>query len=213
MVGVADPVGSGLVTSLARPGANITGTSGQNADVVGKQLELIKETLPKVARVAVLWNPANAVFQALQLKATKVAAQTLGVELQILASRDADELDRAFMAMTRERPGALLVLVDPVFTIHRQRIVDFAVKRSLPAVSGLREFAEAGGLMAYGPSYPDVYRRAATYVDKILKGARPADLPVEQGTKFETVVNLRTAKALGLTIPQALLLRADEVVR
>ncbi|HEV8341445.1 MAG TPA: ABC transporter substrate-binding protein [Candidatus Binatia bacterium] len=213
MVGVSDPVDSGLVASLARPGANITGTSSMTAEVVGKQLELLKETLPKVSRVAALWNPANSVFQALQLRETKVAAQALGLQLQILEARGPDEIDRAFAAMAREGTRALLVLADPVFYTHRKRIADLAAKRGLPAVSGTREFAEAGGLMAYGPSFPDMYRRAATYVDKILKGTKPADLPVEQPIKFELVINLKAAKQIGLTIPPNVLARADKVIK
>jgi ABC-type uncharacterized transport system substrate-binding protein len=213
MVAVSDPVGSGLVASLARPGANITGTSSMTAEVVGKQLELLKETLPKISRVAALWNPANPVFQAVQLRETKVAARALGVQLQILEARDADEIDRAFAAMAREGTRALVVLGDPVFISHRKRIADLAAKRRLPTVSGPKEHAEAGGLMAYGPSFPDMYRRAAYYVDRILKGTKPADLPVEQPTKFEFVINLKTAKQIGLTIPQKVLARADKVIR
>jgi len=213
MVAVSDPVGSGLVDSLARPGGNITGTSAMTAELVGKQLELLKETLPKVARVAVLWNPANQVFQALQLKETEVAARALGVRLQVLEARSPGELDRAFAAMASKRPGALLVLGDPVFVSHRKRIVDLVAQRRLPAVSGLREFAEDGILMAYGPSFPAMYKRTAVFVDKILKGAKPADLPVEQPTRFELVVNLKTAKALGLSIPPSVLIRADQVIQ
>jgi len=213
MVGVSDPVGSGLIASLGRPGGNITGTSGMAAELVGKQLELLKETLPKVSRVAALWNPANPVFQALQLRETKAAARALRVQLQILEARGPDELDRAFAAMTRERAGALLVLGDPVFTLHRKRIADLGAKRRLPVVSGTREFAEAGGLMAYGPNYPDMYRRAATFVDKILKGTKPADLPVEQPTRFELVVNMKTAKALGLTFPPSVMIRVDHAIQ
>jgi len=180
---------------------------------VGKQLELLKETLPIVSRVAALWNPANPVFQALQLRETKAAARALRVQLQILEARGPDELDRAFAAMTRERAGALLVLGDPVFTLHRKRIADLGAKRRLPVVSGTREFAEAGGLMAYGPNYPDMYRRAATFVDKILKGTKPADLPVEQPTRFELVVNMKTAKALGLTFPPSVMIRVDHAIQ
>jgi putative ABC transport system substrate-binding protein len=213
MVAVSDPVGSGLVASLARPGANVTGTSSMTAEVVGKQLELLKETLPKISRVAALWNPANPVFQALQLKETKVAARALGVQLQILEARGPDEIDRAFAAMARERTRALLVLGDPVFTSHRKRIADLAVKHRLPTVSGTREYVEAGGLMAYGPSFHDMYRRAAYYVDRILKGTKPADLPVERPTKFELVINLKTAKQIGLTVPPNMLARADKVIK
>ena len=212
MVGVSDPVGSGLIASLGRPGGNITGTSGMAAELVGKQLELLKETLPKVSRVAALWNPTNPVFQALQLREAKAAARALRVQLQLLEARGPDELDRAFAAMTRERAGALFVLVDGVFVLHRRRIADLAAKRRLPAVSGLREFAEAGLLMAYGPSQPEMYRRTATFVDKILKGTKPADLPVEQPMRFELVINMKTAKALGLSFPPSVLIRADQLI-
>jgi putative ABC transport system substrate-binding protein len=213
MVGVSDPVGSGLVASLARPGMNITGTSSMTAEIIGKLLELLKETLPKISRVAALWNPANSVFQALQLRETEVAARALGVQLRILEARGPDEIDRAFAAMVKERTKALLILGDPVFTSHRKRIADLAAKYRLPAVSGTREYVEAGGLMAYGPSFPDMHRRAATYVDKILKGTKPADLPVEQPKKFEFIINLKVAKQIRLTIPPNVLARADKVIR
>jgi putative tryptophan/tyrosine transport system substrate-binding protein len=213
MIGVSDPVGSGLVSSLARPGANITGNSSMTAEIVGKQLELLKETLPKISRVASLWNPANPVFQAIQRKEAEATARALGVQLHILEARGADEIDRAFTAMAKERMKALVVLGDPVFTTHRKRIAGLAAKQHLATVSGTREYVEAGGLMAYGPSFPDMYRRAAVYVDKILKGAKPADLPVEQPTKFELVINLKTAKQIGLTLPPNVLARADKVIK
>jgi putative ABC transport system substrate-binding protein len=213
MVGVADPVGSGLVSSLARPGANITGTSSMTAEVVGKQLELLKETVPNISRVAVLWNPANPTFQAIQRREAEDAARTLGVQLQLVEARSPDEIDRAFEMVARERTRALLVLNDPVFTAHRKRIADLSAKHRLPAFGGTLEYTEVGGLMAYGPSFPDMYRRAATYVDKILKGTKPADLPVEQPTKFELVINLKTAKQIGLTIPPNVLARADKVIK
>jgi putative tryptophan/tyrosine transport system substrate-binding protein len=212
MVGVSDPVGLGLVASLARPGANITGTSAMSAEVVGKSLELLKEVVPKLSRVAVLWNPDNAIFQAQMLRETQVAAGTLGLELQTFGARGADEFGRVFEAMTRARAGALLVLADAILILHRARIVDFAEKSRVPAMYGAREYAADGGLMAYGPNYANIFRRGATYVDKILKGAEPADLPVEQPTKFEFVINLKAAKALGVTIPIPLLGRADEVI-
>jgi putative ABC transport system substrate-binding protein len=201
------------VASLARPGANITGTASMTAEVVGKQLELLKETLPKISRVAALWNPANPIFQAIQLRETEDAARALGVQLQALEARGPDEIDRAFAAVARARTRALLILNDPVFTAHRKRIADLSTKHRLPAFGGTLEYTEAGGLMAYGPSFPDMYRRAATYVDKILKGAKPADLPVEQPTKFELVINLKTANQIGITIPQSVLYRADKVIR
>jgi putative ABC transport system substrate-binding protein len=213
MVGVSDPVGSGLVSSLARPGMNVTGTSSMTAEIVGKHLELLKETLPKISPVAALWNPANPVFQALQLREIDLAARTLGVQLQFVEARGAEEIDRAFAAISKAGTKAVIVLGDPVFISHRKRIADLAMKRRLPAVSGTKEHAEAGGLMAYGPSFPDMYRRTAYYVDKILKGAKPADLPVEQPTKFELVINLKTAKQIGLTIPPNVLARADKVIR
>ena len=191
MIGVSDPVGSGLVFSLVRPGANITGNSSMTAEVVGKQLELIKETFPKISRVAALWNPANPVFQAIQRKEAEVAARALGVQLHILEARGGDEIDRAFVAAARDRVRALLLLNDPTFMAHRKQIADLSAKHRLAAVSGTLEYPEAGGLMAYGPSFPDMFRRAATYVDKILKGVKPSDLPVEQPTKFELVINPR----------------------
>ena len=213
MIAVSDPVGSGLVASLARPGANITGTSSMTADVVGKQLELLKETVPKISRVAALWNPANPIFQAIQRKETEAAARTLGVQLRILEARGPDEIESAFATMARERTRALLVLGDPVFRSHRKRIADLAANGRLPAVSGTTEFVDAGGLMAYGPSFTDMNRRAAYYVDRILKGTKPADLPVEQPTKFELIINLKTAKQIALTIPPNVLARADKVIR
>jgi putative tryptophan/tyrosine transport system substrate-binding protein len=212
MIGVGDPLGSGLVTNLARPGANITGTSSTTSDVVGKSLELLKDAIPKVSRVAVLWNPANPAFQTLQLKESEVSARTLAVQLQLLEARGPQELDRAFAAMTSTRADALLVTPDPVFAIHQMRIIDLAAKSRLPTMFGQREFVDAGGLMSYGTNFRETYSRAATYVDKILKGAAPADLPVEQPTRFELVINLKTAKALGLTIPPSLLARADQVI-
>jgi len=179
----------------------------------GKQLELLKETLPKISRVAAIWNPANPIFQALQVKETKVAAQALGVPLQMLEARGPEEIDAAFASMARVRTGALLVLLDPVFTTYRKRIADLALKGRLPAISGIREHPDAGLLMSYGPNFAELYRRAATYVDKILKGAKPADIPVERPTKFELVINLKTAKQIGLTIPQSVLYRADKVIK
>ena len=213
MIGVSDPVGSGLVVSLARPGANITGTSSMTAEIIGKQLELIKETLPKISRVAALWNPANPIFQAIQRRETEVAARALGMQLQFVEARAPDEIDRAFAGVAKERMRALLVLNDPVFTAQRKQIADLSAKHRFPTVSGTREYTEVGGLMAYGPSFPDMYRRAAYYVDRILKGTKPADLPVEQPMKFELIINLKTAKQIGLTIPPNVLARADKVIR
>ena len=213
MASSGDPVQSGLVASLARPGGNITGLTGVvGPELVGKQLELLKEAVPKVSRVAVLWNPASTI-NPLWLGEAKGAARSLRVQLQLLEARGPDEFERAFAAMTRDRAGALLVLTDGMFLLHRTRIAVLAAKQRLPAMYGFRELVDAGGLMAYGASLRDNFRRAATYVDKILKGAKPADLPVEQPTKFELVINAKTAKALGLTIPPSVLLRTDEVIQ
>jgi putative ABC transport system substrate-binding protein len=212
MVAVSDPVGSKLVASLPRPGANVTGTSSMTADVVGKSLELLKEAVPKVSRVAVLWNPENTMFQAHLLRETEAAAGVLAVQLKAFGVRDSGEFDGAFSAITESAVHALLVLGDPMLALHRKRIVDFAETRRLPAMYGVKEFTAAGGLMAYGADMTDRFRRAAAYVDKILKGVRPADLPVEQPTKFELVINLKTARALGLDVPSMLLARADEVI-
>ena len=209
----ADPVGTGLVASLARPGGNITGLSiTAGPEVYGKQLELLKETVPKVSRVAVLWNPTNP-GNPLQLKETQAAAPALGVTLLSLEVKGPDDIDGAFTAMRKERAGTLTVLPDPMFLAQRTRLADLAAKSRLPAIYGIPEHVVAGGLMAYAANRPEIFRRAATFVDKILKGAKPVDLPVEQPTKFELVINLKTAKALGLTIPQSVLNRADEVIR
>ncbi len=208
----ADPVRFGLVASLARPGGNVTGLSfSVGTDIVGKWLELLKEIVPKVRRVAVLSNPANP-SHALVIESVTVAARAMGVQLQLLKAGGPNEFDNAFAAMSRERAEALLVLLDPFFSFHRVRLSDLVAKSRVPAMYGSREYPEAGGLMSYGADYRHNFRRSATYVDKILKGAKPADLPIEQPTKFELVVNLKTAKALGLTIPPSLLLRADQVI-
>jgi len=212
MLAVSDPVASRLVTSLARPGGNVTGTSSQTAEVSGKSLQLLKEVVPKLSRVAVLWNPANAIFQAQLLKATERAAGVLGLQLREFGARNTDELDRAFAAIGKVNVGALMVLGDPTLIAHKARIIDFAAKHRLPAIYGTVDHAKAGGLMSYGPDIAGQFQRGAFYVDKILKGAKPADLPVEQPTKFQLVINLKTAKALGLIIPPPLLIRADKVV-
>ena len=209
---VIDPVGSGLVASLARPGGNVTGLTIMASDLVGKQLELLKEVVPKVSRVALLWNPANP-GSAPQLRQAEAAARALGVRLQPLEARGPQEIDSAFAAMTRERAGALVILADSIFTNQLRQIAEIAAKKRLPAIHVGTEYAEAGGLMGYSANNLDLERRAATFVDKILKGAKPADLPIEQPSKFELIINVKTAKALGLTIPQSLLLRADEVIR
>ena len=210
----ADPVASGLVTSLARPGGNVTGLSNLAPELVGKRLELLKQAVPGVSRVAVLWQP-GALGERTEkdmLKGAEVAARALGVRLQFVEARGPADFDRAFSDMTRARAGALTVLPSAMFFSERRRLVDLAAKNRLPAVYPWREFVDAGGLMSYGPNLADLFRRAATYVDKILKGAKPGDLPVEQPTKFELVINLKTAKALGLTIPPSVLARADQVI-
>jgi putative ABC transport system substrate-binding protein len=207
-----DPVGNGLVTSLARPGGNVTGlASTDNPDIVGKRLEQLKRAVPGVNRVAVLWQPGGTNKDLVQ--GTEVAARALGMSLQVVEARGPENFDIAFSDMTRARADALTVLPSTMFIAERQRLVGLAAKNRLPAVYQSREFVDAGGLMAYGPNFADIYRRAATYVDKILKGAKPADLPVEQPTKFELVINLKTARALGLTMPPSLLGRADEVIQ
>ncbi len=212
MIAVRDPVGTGLIASLARPGGNVTGVSGYaGLESVAKQLEMLKEIVPKIRRVAILSNPTNAYHQ-LAIKEVNVAARTLGVQLQLLEARGPNEFDGAFAAMDKERVGALLVLSDVIFSSHGTRLADLAARSRLPAAYGVREIVEAGGLMSYGPSFLDLYQRAATYVDKILKGAKPADLPVEQPTKFELVINLKAAKALGLEVPPLLIAQADEVI-
>jgi putative tryptophan/tyrosine transport system substrate-binding protein len=212
MLIVADPVGSGLVGSLARPGANITGTSSMTAEVAGKSLQLLKQVVPNASRAAVLWNPKNVVAQAKLLQETEVVAAALGVQLQLVGVRGPGEFDSAFAEITRGDASALLVMADPILVLHKTRIVDFAKKSRLPAMYGNREYVGAGGLMYYGSQLADIFRRTASYVDKILKGAKPADLPVEQPTRFEFVVNLKTATALGLDVPWFLQQRADEVI-
>jgi putative ABC transport system substrate-binding protein len=212
MVAVAAPIGAGLVPSLARPGGNVTGNSSISVEVTGKSFELLKEVAPERRRVAVLWNPANAVFQNQMVKEAEAASRRLGLQVQIIAARDASEIDKAFQLMTRERAEALAVLSDPIFIAARTKIVALAGKGRLPSVSGNRQYADAGGLMSYGPNFYELYRGAAGYVDRILKGAQPGELPIEQPTKFELVINLKTAKALSLTIPQSLLQRADQVI-
>ncbi len=207
----ADPVGTGLVASLARPGGNITGLSDFNVGVVTKRLQLLKEVVPSASRVAVLLNPTNPT-NPLQLKEIEAAAPALGVTLLRLEAKGPDDIDRAFATMRTERPGAIIVIGDPMFGTHARRIAELAFRSRLPAIYTLRQYVDAGGLMAYATNFEHLYRRAATYVDKILKGAKPADLPVEQPMKFELVVNVKTAKALGLTIPQSVLMRVDKII-
>jgi putative ABC transport system substrate-binding protein len=207
----ADAVAIGLVASLARPGGNVTGLSYLGTELIGKQMELLKEAAPGLSRVAVLSNPANPTH-APRLRAADIAAQALRVNLEPIAARTPSELNKAFAAMMRARVGGVLVLSDPMFNAEARRLAQLASVNGLPAIYGFRTWVDAGGLMSYGPDLPHLFRRAATYVDKILKGAKPADLPVEQPTKFELVISLKTAKALGLTMPQSLLLRADQVI-
>ena len=212
MVAVGDPVGTGLVASLARPGGSMTGLTSIAPDLEGKRLELLREAVPKLSRVSVLWNPANP-FHVTAEREARSAAQALHMKVHSVGVRTAQELDPAFDAIVRERPGAFIVLADRVFLHNRSRIVAFAARQRLPGVYAYRELVEAGGLMSFGPNYADMHRRAATFVDKILKGAKPADLPVEQPTKFELLINLKTAKTLGVDIPHSLLLRADEIIQ
>ena len=212
MVSAADPVELGLIASLARPGGNVTGLSfSVNLELFGKGLELLKEAVPKLRRVAVLSNPANPA-QACAIDKVKVAARSLAIPLQLLEARGPNEFDSAFAAMAKQRVDALLVVAEGLFLRHRARLADLEAKYRLPSMHGLKENVEAGGLMSYGPSIVATFRRAAVFVDKILRGTKPRDLPIEQPTKFELVINLKTAKALGLTIPPSLLQRADLVI-
>ena len=207
-----DAVGAGFIASLARPGGNITGLSGDPApEIIGKNVELLKEAAPRVSRVAFLWNPVPPGAGSYK-NVAESAARSLGVTFQSVEVRGRNEFEGAFAAMVREHANGVVVATDPMFVGPRSQVVLLVAKSRLPAVYGLREFAEAGGLMSYGPSIAHQFRRAATYVDKILKGAKPGDLPIEQATKFELVINMKTAKALGLTIPRSLLLRADQVI-
>ncbi len=211
---VGDPVAEGLVASLARPGGNITGLSVVSPELVRKSLELLKQSMPGVSRVALLFKP-DAVPDRVakdRLKAAHVTARTLGVRLQVVEARGPGDFDRAFSEMIRARAGAVTVQATPVFDGARLHLVELAAKNRLPAVYTYRPYVDAGGLMSYGPDLVDLFRRAATYVDKILKGAKPGDLRVEQPNKFELVINLKTAKALGLTIPSSILQRADQVI-
>ncbi len=212
MAAVADPLEADFVVSLARPGGNITGVSALASGYSAKWLELLKEAVSKISRVAVLSNPTNPSHAGYR-RETQAAARVLGLTLQPVEVRDAREIEGAFASMTRERAGALLVLPDSVTLAHRARVVDLVAKSRLPAMYGLREFVDAGGLMAYGSSLSDIFRRAAVFVDKVLKGAKPGDLPVEQTSRFELVINLKTAKTLGLTIPPSILIRADHVIQ
>ena len=213
MLGAATPVELGLVASLARPGGNVTGSSWSvDLAIIGKGLELLKETMPKLRLVAILTNPDNPAHAG-SIESVKLAARSLGVRLQFFEARTRNELDDAFRAMAQHRVNAVLIGADALFVVHRAPLADLEAKYRLPSMHTLRQNVEAGSLMSYGPDIVAVWRRAAVSVDKILKGATPADLPIEQPTKFELVINLKTAKALGLTIPKAQLLRADQVIQ
>jgi putative ABC transport system substrate-binding protein len=211
MADAADPVGSGLVASLARPGGNVTGLSLMLTEIAPKQMQLLKEVVPGANRVAVLWNP-QAPYQATIVKEIKTTAPVLSIDPRFIAARGLHDFERALSAIGQNHPQALWV-AGAVFEPNRTRLIKFVTKNRLPTMFAWRFYVDAGGLMSYGPDLSDMFRRAATYVDKILKGAKPGDLPIEQPTKFELVINLKTAKALGLTIPRSLLLRADEVIR
>jgi putative ABC transport system substrate-binding protein len=210
----ADPVGSGLVTSLARPGGNVTGLSLLAPELVAKRLELLKQVVPGARRIAALWHPGDygEGVEKEMLREADAAARALGMRLQVVEARGPEDFDRAFSDMTRARADAVTVQSTNIFFIERTRLADVAAKHRLPAIFLVRDFVQAGGLMSYGANVADLHRRAATYVDKILKGAKPGDLPVEQPTKFELVINLKTAKAIGLTIPPSVLARADQVI-
>jgi len=208
----SDPIGTGVVASLAHPGGNITGISVLASDLWPKRLELLKEIFPKLSRVAMLWNKGNA-GMALEAKATQEVAGPLGVTLQDRGVKDPNELDTVFALMIKDRPDGFLALMDPVLNSYQKQILDFLAKNRLPAIFENKAWVEAGGLISYGANYADVHRRAATLMDKILKGAKPADLPVEQPTRFELFINLKTAKEIGVTIPQSVLYRADRVIK
>jgi len=212
IVAVGDPVGTGIVRSLSQPGGNITGVTSISTEMDGKRLELLREVVPTVSHIAVLWNAASPV-QLLAEQQVQAAAQVLRMKVLSLGVRTEKEIEDAFGVMVRERPDALLVLTDRLLLHHRARIMEFAAQHRLPGVHGYREMVEVGGLISFGPSYADMHRRAAYFVDRILKGAKPADLPVERPAKFDLVINLKTAKALGLTIPPSVLLRATEVIQ
>jgi putative tryptophan/tyrosine transport system substrate-binding protein len=211
MTSAGDPLGTGLVSSLARPGGNATGLSLMSPDLSGKRLELIKQIIPDIARVAIMWNATNP-YPALVFRQTENAARQLKIEVQSLEVRTPDDVSSALEAAMREKANALITVEDPLTVNYRKQIADFAAENRLPTISGLREYVDAGGLLSYGPDLADLYRRAAGYVDKILKGAKPSELPVEQPTKFALVINLKTSKALGLTIPPDMLAIADALI-
>ena len=211
MASIGNAIGTGLAANLARPGGNVTGLTAINTDTEGKRLELLKEAVPGVVRMAAIYNMGNPTF-ALRWKQVELAARALGTECQLLDVRKPDDIGRAFTTATAQKVGALLMTIDGLMQPNQRMILELAAKHRLPAIYPTREFVENGGLMAYGVSYPDLYRRAATYIDRIFKGANPADLPIEQPTKFELVINLKTAKTLGLDVPDRMLARADEVI-
>ena len=212
VVTTGDLITSGLADSLAKPGGNVTGLSVLLADLSGKRVEILRETFPKMTRLATLWNPAERIAAPV-FKETSLAAQALSLQLHSFEVQTPQDIEKAFVDMRRVRPNALLVILSPLVTLHSKRIVEMALKQHLPGMYPTRQFAEEGGLMAYGPLIGDLYRRAATYVDKILKGTKPADLPVEQPTKFELIINLKAAKQIGLTVPPNVLVRADRVIK
>lgn len=212
MIAVGDPVGTGLIASLAKPGGNITGLTSIASDLERKRLELLRELVPKISYIAVIWNPISA-FQVISEKEMQDAARALHIKVLSLGVKGEDDLPNAFAAIVKERPGALFVLADRLFLHYRTRLMEFALKHRLPGVHAYVELVEAGGLMSYGPNYAEMHRRAAYFVDKILRGTKPADLPVEQPTKFELVLNLKTAKQIDVTIPPNVLLRADRVIK
>ena len=212
MIAVGDPVATGLVQSLSRPGGNITGLTSISAEIEGKRLELLREVVPKVSHIAVFWNAASPI-QVIQEKETRIAAEAMKMKMLSLGVRSADEFENAFATILKERAGALLVLADRLFLHNRVRLMDFATKNRLPGVHAYVELVESGGLMSYGPSYSGMHKRAAYFVDKILKGVKPGDLPVQRPAKFELVVNLNAAKQIGVTIPPSVLYRADKIIK
>jgi len=212
MASSGDPVGTGIIASVGRPGGNVTGLSAFATEVQGKLLQVLKEIVPQIARVAFLFNMSNPVAQA-QWKEAEPAARSVGLQPHLVDVRTARDLEPALDAVVKQRAGAVIVAIDAVTQAHERPIAEALIARRLPAICREREFVDAGGLMSYGVHYADLYRRAAVYVDKILKGAKPADLPVEQPTKFEFIINLKTAKLIGLTIPQSVLYRADKVIK
>jgi putative ABC transport system substrate-binding protein len=212
MIAVGDPVGTGIVPSLSQPGGNITGVTSIAPEMEGKRLELLREVVPSVSSIAVLWNAANPI-QVIQEKQVRASAHVLKMKVLSRPVHTKEEIDEALGTIVRERPDALLVLADRLLLHHRAYLMDFAIHQRLPGVHAYRELIEAGGLMSYGPSYEDMHRRAAYFIDRVLKGANPGDLPVERPSKYDLVINLKTAKALGVTIPQSVLLRATEVIQ